>query len=96
MARLRAIREQTRAEMAQVLEGSNVEAARAAVLSLTGEIPVFEEAGKVYGRLSVDAVPLFGRCNLELVEQVGSGGPIWHLFSASQGENQTHLGPTTL
>ncbi len=54
-------------EMGSVLRGSNVEAARAALRSLTGEIPVFERDGKLYGRLSVDAVPLFSRCNPGLI-----------------------------
>jgi site-specific DNA recombinase len=64
------------ADMAATLGGSNVEAARAAVRSLTGEIPVFEHGGKLYGRLSVHAIPLFARCNPGLIEQVGSGGRI--------------------
>ena len=59
-----------------VLAGSNVEAARAAVRGLTGDIPVFEKGGKLYARLAVDAAPLFSRCNPEIIEQVGSGGRI--------------------
>jgi hypothetical protein len=64
------------ADLASVLSGSNIEAARAAVRSLTGEIPVFEHGGKLYGRLAVDAAPLFARHNPGFVEQVGSGGPL--------------------
>jgi hypothetical protein len=64
------------ADMASVLEGANVEAARAAVRSLTGDIPVFEKGGKLYGRLTVDAAPLFGRRNPGIIEQVGNGGGI--------------------
>ena len=64
-------------DMAAVLAGSNVEAARAAVRGLTGDIPVFERNGKLYGRLAVSAVPLFSRCNPGLIEQVGSGGTSW-------------------
>jgi Recombinase zinc beta ribbon domain len=72
------------ADMAATLGGSNVEAARAALRGLTGEIPVFEHGGKLYGRLSVDAVPLFAaRCNPGLIEQVGSGGPLVALFAAN-------------
>ncbi len=62
------------ADLASTLGGSNVEAARAALRGLTGEIPVFEHGGKLYGRLTVSAVPLFGQCNPPLIEQVGSGG----------------------
>jgi hypothetical protein len=64
------------ADMAATLRGSNVEAARAALRGLTGDIPVFEQGGKLYGRLTVDAVPLYSRCNPALIEQVGSGGRI--------------------
>jgi len=64
------------ADMASVLAGSNVEAARAAVRGLTGEVPVFEKGGRLYARLAVDAAPLFSRCNPEIIEQIGSGGPL--------------------
>ena len=64
------------AAMAAVLKGTNVEAARAAVRSLTGDIPVFEKNGKLYGRLTVDAAPLFAQRNPGIIEQVGSGGRI--------------------
>jgi hypothetical protein len=47
--------------MAATLEGSNVEGARAALRSLIGTISVFEEAGKLYGRLGVDPTPLYRR-----------------------------------
>ena len=63
-------------DMASVLAGSNVEAVRAAVRGLTGDIPVFEKDGKLYARLAVNAAPLFRRCNPELIELVGSGGRI--------------------
>ena len=49
------------AEMAATLEGSNVEGARAALRSLLGTISVFEDAGKLYGRLGVDPMPLYRR-----------------------------------
>jgi len=45
--------------MAATLESSNVEGARAALRSLVGTISVFEEAGKLYGRLGVDPMPLY-------------------------------------
>jgi hypothetical protein len=48
------------ADLAAVLQGSNIEATRAAVRRLTGKIPFFEERGKLYGRLTVDATPVFG------------------------------------
>jgi hypothetical protein len=47
--------------MAATLEGSNVEGARAALRSLLGTISVFENAGKLYGRLGVDPMPLYRR-----------------------------------
>ena len=56
------------ADMAAVLAGSNVEAVRAAVRGLTGDIPVFEKDGKLYARLAVNAAPLFRRCNPELID----------------------------
>jgi hypothetical protein len=43
------------------LEGSNVEAARVALRSLIGTIPVFKDAGKLYGRTGVDPMPLYRR-----------------------------------
>jgi hypothetical protein len=49
------------AEMAGTLEGSNVEAARVALRSLIGTVPVFENAGKLYGRIGVDPMPLYRR-----------------------------------
>ena len=49
------------AEMATTLESSNVEGARAALRSLIGTISVFEDAGKLYGRLGVDPMPLYRR-----------------------------------
>lgn len=49
------------AEMAATLESSNVEGARAALRSLIGTNSVFEEAGKLYGRLGVDPMPLYRR-----------------------------------
>jgi hypothetical protein len=47
------------AEMSATLEGANIEAARAALRSLVGTIPVFEDAGKLYGRIGLDPTPLF-------------------------------------
>jgi hypothetical protein len=49
------------AEMVTTLESSNVEAARAALRSLIGTISVCEDAGKLYGRLGVDPMPLYRR-----------------------------------
>jgi hypothetical protein len=49
------------AEMAATLESSNVEGARVALRSLIGTISVFEDAGKLYGRLGVDPMPLYRR-----------------------------------
>jgi rubredoxin len=47
------------AEMATVLQGANIEAARAALRSLLGSIPVFEDAGQLYGRIGLNPTPLF-------------------------------------
>jgi site-specific DNA recombinase len=47
------------AEMAATLEGGNIEAARVALHSLVGTIPVFEDAGKLYGRIGLDPTPLY-------------------------------------
>jgi hypothetical protein len=47
------------AQMAGVLQGSNIEAARAALRSLIGSIPVFEDAGQLYGRIGLNPMPLF-------------------------------------
>lgn len=49
------------AEMAEAMESSNVEGARAAHRSLIGTTSVFEEAGKRYGRLGVNPMPLYRR-----------------------------------
>jgi hypothetical protein len=45
--------------MATVLQGANIEAARAALRSLIGSIPVFEDAGQLYGRIGLNPTPLF-------------------------------------
>jgi hypothetical protein len=47
------------AEMSATLQGANIEAARAALRSRVGTIPVFEDAGKLYGRIGLDPTPLF-------------------------------------
>jgi hypothetical protein len=47
--------------MAATLESSNVEGARAALRSLIGTISVFEKAGKLYGRIGVNPMPLYRR-----------------------------------
>jgi hypothetical protein len=49
------------AEMAATLQSANVEGARAALRSLIGTISVFEEAGKLYGRIGVNPMPLYRR-----------------------------------
>jgi hypothetical protein len=61
------------ADMVATLRGSNVEAARAALRGLTGDIPVFEQGGKLYGRLTVDAIPLYSRCNPALIDDLPDG-----------------------
>ena len=64
------------ADLAGTLHAANVEAARAALRSLIGSVPVFQEGGKIYGRISLNAVPLFGASNPTGVEWHGSGGPL--------------------
>jgi hypothetical protein len=47
------------ADMAEVLRGANVEAARAALRSLIGIVPIFEDSGQLYGRVGINPLPLF-------------------------------------
>ncbi len=47
--------------MTATLESSNVEGTRAALRSLIGTISVFEKAGKLYGRIGVNPMPLYRR-----------------------------------
>ena len=61
------------AEMAVVLQGSNIEAARAALRSLIGSIPVFQDAGKLYGRIGINALPLFQSRNPQTFGGVVAG-----------------------
>ena len=56
------------------LEGANIEAARAAVRSLVGTVPVFEQAGVLWGRIGMSGAALLRVAGVD--ERAGSGGPI--------------------
>ena len=68
-------------ELAATLEGANLEAARSALRSLVGSIPVFEQDGKVYGRIGFNAAPLVRVSNPNFIERHGSGGGRFDLYS---------------
>jgi hypothetical protein len=63
-------------ELATTLEGTNLEAARCALRGLVGSIPVFQQDGKIYGRIGLNAAPLFRGSNPNFIERHGSGGAI--------------------
>ncbi len=71
------------------LQGSNVEAARAALRSLLGNIPVFQTGRQLAARLTINPGTLMRNPGNVLL--IGSGGPIWDLFSPPEGEDQAHL-----
>jgi hypothetical protein len=41
---------------------------------LVGSIPVFQQDGKIYGRIGLNAAPLFRGSNPNFIERHGSGG----------------------
>jgi hypothetical protein len=51
-----------------------VEAARTALRSLVGTIPVFAEGGKLYGRIGFNSAQLLRTSNPGLIASCGSGG----------------------
>ena len=55
-------------------EGANIEAARAAVRSLVGTVPVFEQAGVLWGRIGMSGAALLRVAGVD--ERAGSGGPL--------------------
>jgi hypothetical protein len=61
-------------ELATTPEGANLEAARCALRRLVGSIPVFQQDGKIYGRIGFNAAPLFRGSNPNFIERYGSGG----------------------
>ena len=61
------------AEMAAILQGANIEAARAALRSLIGNIPIFEDAGQLYGRIGLNPTPLFQSRNPQTFGGVVAG-----------------------
>ncbi|HXS26102.1 MAG TPA: hypothetical protein VN730_00395, partial [Steroidobacteraceae bacterium] len=64
------------AELAAKLTSGNVEAARVALRSLVGTVPVFVQEGRPYGRLGINPTPLFRDRNRGDVVLHGSGGRI--------------------
>jgi site-specific DNA recombinase len=60
-------------ELRATLEGDNIEAARAAVRSLVGSVPVFVKDGEPFARVGVDATPLLEAAG---IAPIGSGGRI--------------------
>jgi len=54
------------------LEGANIEAARAAVRSIVGTVPMFEQAGELWGRIGMSGAALL---RVAGIERAGSGGP---------------------
>lgn len=65
------------ADLAETLGGSNVEAARTALRSLVGTVPVFAEGRKLYGRIGFNAAQLLRSSSPGFIESCGSGGPLW-------------------
>ena len=62
------------ADMNGALIGNNIEAARAALRSLLGEIPVFQQGRHLVARLTMNAAALLR--NPDTVLLIGSGGVI--------------------
>lgn len=61
-------------DMAATLEGTNIEAARAALRLSLGSIPVFMQEGKLYGRMRLDRAALFRARNPEKFGSMVAGG----------------------
>jgi hypothetical protein len=66
------------ADLAATLTGSNVEAAaRIALRGLVGNVSVFAQGRKLYGRIGLDPTPLIRSANPGFIESCGSGGVSW-------------------
>lgn len=61
-------------EMREILTGNNVEAARAALRSVTGTVPVWPLGGHLMARVGLSLVPLVSAAGIPLR---GSGGALW-------------------
>ena len=79
------------ADVADVLAGSNVEAARAQLRSLVGTVPVFAEGRKLYGRIGLDRAQLLRSTNPGLLESCGSGGALRQLSHGGSGLTSSPL-----
>jgi hypothetical protein len=77
------------AALASTFDGSDVEAKRAALRSLVGPVSVFEKDGALWGRFALDPRPLLMAVGVTCF--VGSGGPIWDLFSPPDGADSAQL-----
>jgi hypothetical protein len=72
------------ADLAATLTGENVEAARAALRGLVGNVSVFAEGRKLYGRIGLNPAQLLRTSNPGSIESIGSGGRIWTVPSVPQ------------
>jgi hypothetical protein len=64
------------ADLSVTLTGSNVEAARSALRGLVGNVSVFAEGRKLYGRIGLNPAQLLRTSNAGFIESIGSGGPL--------------------
>jgi site-specific DNA recombinase len=64
------------ADLSATLTGSNVEAARSALRGLVGNVSVFAEGRKLYGRIGLNPAQLLRTSNPGFIESIGSGGRI--------------------
>jgi hypothetical protein len=64
------------ADLSATLTGSNVEAARSALRGLVGNVSVFAEGRKLYGRIGLNPAQLLRTSNPGFIESIGSGGPL--------------------
>jgi site-specific DNA recombinase len=64
------------ADLSATLTGSNVEAARSALRGLVGNVSVFAEGKKLYGRIGLNPAQLLRTSNPGFIESIGSGGRI--------------------
>jgi hypothetical protein len=70
------------ADINGALRGSNIEAARVALRSLLGTIPVFQEGRSLAARLTMNPIALLRNPGTVLL--IGSGGVIWAVPSVPQ------------
>jgi hypothetical protein len=68
------------ADLAATLTGENVEAGRAALRGLVGNVSVFAEGRKLYGRIGLNPAQLLRTSSPAFIESVGSGGGRYELY----------------